>query len=249
MVVGKNNITAMFEEWQLPYFAIFYKGKIETGNAIVRNDKDEKDYDFITGKHRFEKTLDLLSYGEYTIVVSKEKDVTKRGGTRVDFKIPVNEASQNPGVAVQQMAGIGAISMEDVERRANEIAENKFTQLMDRRELADTKEKLKETERELREAEKKVGDPFNKFIGALAPHSESIVAGLMGRPAQIATTVVSGINADAVAENDTDAQKIMEDFIDALAASKPNTWKQILQQFTILIKDNPSKFDTALTFL
>lgn len=248
MTQGKAQILAMYEEIKQPYFALFYKGQVEKGNAIRRNDKEEKDYDYQEGKQAFERVLELITHGDYTIVLGDSKDVTRRGGNRFDFKIPVGEGA---ATAVQHIAAVGGLTMEEVETRASQIAETKFNSLMDKRELADTKEKLALAEKELRETEKRIHDPFNKLVGALAPHSENIIAGIMGRKPVIASTIVSGAVPDAVGEGVSDeaAQKSLERFVEVLSAAKPSEWVNIIDSLTNLIENQPEKFDMALTFL
>jgi hypothetical protein len=248
MITGKGNIIAYFEQTAKPYFALFYKGLVEKGNTIRRNDKDgEKDQDLAQGKECFERTLELLSYGEYTVIIGSEKDVTKRGGTRVDFKIPVSEAGATSAAPV---AGIGYVSADEVDTRAKSIATTMFEQLMDKRELADTKTKLAQVEKDLKEAEKKAVDPWNKFMTAVAPHSDKIIQGFFpNSTAPIAALRVSGAEADFVGEADLDGQKIVEDFTQAIAAAKPNEWKSILTKVTDLIKADPEKFEMVLKFL
>ncbi len=110
--------------------------------------------------------------------------------------------------------------------------------------------RLLEVEKELKESDRRTSEPFNKFLAAAAPYSEHIVAGIMGKaPQTLAPVVLSGVPADAVHESDAEAQEIFENFVQALAEAKPHTWKIILQQLTTLIKSNPTKFETALTFL
>lgn len=251
MINGKPAITAYFETIGAPYFAIFQKGKVESGNSIYRNDKDgDKEYDYASGKEAFEKMLELLQYGEYTIVISDKKNVSTRGSNREDFKIGLNESA--PGQAPASNSGISGITMEEVERKAESIATKRFQELMDKKELADTKEKLKEAEKELKEAQKSVSDPWNKLITAAAPHADHIIAGLTGRPIPpvvVPALTVSGVKPDHESEADPEAQSAAENFIQALATAKPGEWKQILVKLTHLIQDHPHKFETALTFI
>lgn len=255
MIVGKAAILKYFESIGEAYFAIFYKGQIEKGNPIFRNDKDaEKEFTPAEAKESFERTLELLQYGDYSVVISDKKNVTNRGNNRVDFKIGLNEAAPaNQGApAPNYSPAIGGLTMEDVEKKANEIAAKQFQQLMDKKELTDTKAKLVELEKENRELETRVNEPWNKFITAAAPHSETIIAGLMGNGAGRTATAhvpLSGVEADSIDGPDVTAQQTIENFVTALAERKPNDWQAILQRFTDLIKNDPNKFETALTFL
>lgn len=253
MIVGKQQVQAYFDSISKPYFAIFAKGQVEKGNSIFRNDKNNEDreIDQADARREFERTLDFLSYGDYTLIASDKKDVTTRGSNRVDFKIPISEVNnttaQNNAPAVAGL-GIGAVSLDQVEATASAIAEKKFTELMIKKENADLKEKNKELEAQLKEANKASSEPLNKLLTAVAPHSEHIVAGLFGRTIQAPLTV-SGITPDSTGGPDPNAQKIMEDFVAALSEQKPHEWLQIIKQLTQLIKTDPQKFETALKFL
>ena len=245
MIVGKTNIVELFQQNGKPYFAIFYKGKTE--NAIRRNDKDEAEYDYPQGKQQLEEFLHVLGSGEYTLVTNDKKDCTSKGGLRFDFKIPVGD-----GIPQQQQApqaAVGYVSSDEVDRKAEILGRKIFNELMLENETKQLREKCKELERDLKEAQVSANSGFNKLIGACGPHLPEMVGQVFGKPATIATTMVSGVPADAEGINDVDAQLVMENFIEALQAAKPDTWKQILQQVTILIKEQPSKFDTVLTFL
>lgn len=244
MIIGKKNITDYFDQIRYPYYAIFQRGKVESGNSIFRNDKGEKEHDVSSGREHFERSLSVLDAGEYTIIISEKPNVTTRGSNRVDFRISVNEAV--PVSANVPVASIGSVSIEDVDRRATEIAEKKFAELMLKKKADDLETELAETKKELREAEKRVTDPWNKFIGALAPHSEHIISGLF--PAVRQPLPVSGIRPDETG-TDQDSQTVIENFITALSEAKPDDWKQILNKLTDLIQNNPSKLDLALNLL
>jgi hypothetical protein len=248
MIQGKTAILAYFDSIKQPYYAIFYKGQVDKGNSIFRNDKDtERTIDYTDARMNFENNLGLLQYGDYTIVISDKHNVTTRGGNRVDFKIGLQEAA--PATATPVVAGIGAISMEDVERKANEIADKRFKELMDKKDLQDTKAKLVEAEKEIKELEKKTNDPLNRLLEAAAPHSDAIISGLFGTKKTQAQVVLSGTEADAVGEADEQSQATIENFIGALAEAKPNEWQSILVKLTSLIKNDPSKFEMALKFI
>lgn len=247
MTVGKANIQDYFDLQQQPYFAIFYKGQVEKGNPIHRNDKDEKDYAYSDGRSEFERALNLLKQGEYTLVISDKKNVTNRGNSRMDFRVPIEESS--PVTNTPSVSGTGGLSHADVEKMATEIAEKKFQQLMDKKDLADAKTKIAELEKENKELVKSTQEPLNKLIGALAPHSDKVVSGIFGVPQKTAHVPLSGVEPDSIDGPDVNAQQVCEDFVQALAEAKPSEWQSILQKLTALIKDNPQKFETALNFL
>lgn len=250
MILGKNAIQDYFEQINQPYFAIFYKGQVEKGNSIFRNDKEgDGEILFADAVQDFIRKLQLLGAGTYSLVISDKRNVTTRGGFRTDFVITATEANtaatQHTPVAV---SGMG-LSMEEVERKAAEIAESKFQQLMEKKELAETKEKLAIAEKEKSELEKKVNDPINKFLNAAAPHSNAIISGLFGNKAQQANVVLSGTEPSEVSGPCPDAQQVCEDFVEALSAARPHDWQTILQKLTKVITTEPEKFETALKFL
>lgn len=247
MIQGKNAITSYFESVHQPYYAIFYKGQVEKGNPIFRNDKEEESQgiDFTDGLSSFKSNLDLLGYGNYSLIISDKKNVTQRGGNRVDFKIEME------GPHSQQMGGIsaiGAVTMDQVEERANIIADKRFRELMDKKELEDTRAKLKETERDLKEAREASSAPLNKFLGALSPHAETIISGIFpSKNSRISQTVISGVAPDEIADGETN--KLFEDFATALCQLRPNDWKPVLIKLTAAMKNEPEKIEMALKFL
>ena len=252
MITGKIPITDYFNQVQKPYFAIFYKGQVEKGNAIFRNDKEGSEQDFESGRADFDRTLAFLSHGDYTVVISEKQNVTTRGANRVDFRIPVSEAAPAAGAAGIQGTGAvaGTVTLEEVERKANEIADKRFKALMAEKELTDTKAELAETKKELKEAEKKATEPWTKLVTALSPHTKNIIAGLFPNSgAAVANLQLSGLKPDATGEGDPDAQKTFEDFLEALSSACPDDWKKILVKLTNLIKESPDKFETAINFL
>jgi hypothetical protein len=244
MIIGKKEIQAYFQTIGKPYFAVFTKNNVEKGNSIFRNDKDELEYDYSQASLAFDKLLQYLSHGDYTIVIGDKKDVTARGNNRVDFKIPIVET----GTPVSNSPAIAGLTMDEVERRAATIADERFQALMQKKDLEEAKEKIKILEKENKELEKKSSDPINKFLTAAAPHSEAIISGILGKP--IAKPMpISGIKPDSEGEFDLEAQTVTENFIQALAAAKPDNWKEILRKVTALITEQPEKFETVLKFL
>lgn len=254
MIAGKANITEYFRSLQKKHFALYKRGTVESGNVIYKSNEDEG-VDPQRAFEEFERILSMLSSGEYTLICNNDPKVTARGSNRVDFRITLDDSLSNKASdAVGGVAGIGnTFTYEDVVTKAKTIAKDEFQALMDKKELEDSRAKTKELEARVAEAEKKVDDPFNKFISAVAPHAESIIGSLMGTKgtAPLLTPAVSGVRPDVQLDDNVDqhAQQVFENFAMALQTAKPNEWLEILVKLTTLIKENPSKFETALNFL
>lgn len=260
MIYGKSDIKEYFRKIGKKYFALYKKSSVESGNAIFKTDEDA-DSNTDDAFRSFEEVLNMLRTGEYTLICNNDPKVSNRGSNRVDFRISM-EDSLAAG-SKEAVTGIGSVSgpvdYETMLSKAKLMASEEFEKLMAKKDLEETRKINDDLKKELKEATSRVEDPWNKFIGALAPHAEGIVGGLMGKPAVAAPQLahaVSGITPDlhldenaTEAEVNAHAQKVFEDFASALQTAKPNEWLQILVQLTNLIKNNPRKFDTALTFL
>lgn len=252
MIKGKEPIKAYFETQGKPYFAIYYKGKVESGNSIYTNDSKGKEneiqIDFEIALRKFDELLGWLSAGDYTLIVNDKPGVTQRGCNKVDFNISVSESMPgHPGSVSPGVPAITGVSLQEVEQKATQIAESKFRQMMQEKELQDLKERNKELEKENKELEKAKSEPINKFLGAISPHAPDIISGLMGRP--MASAPISGIKPDETGNTDLEGQKLFEDFAESLVNARPNDWKVIIQKLTSLINNDPAKFQTALNFL
>lgn len=245
MIIGKSDITQYFDGLQKPYFAIFNKGKVETANTIYRNDKAD-DLMFEDARTDFDRILKLLGHGEYTLIVSDKKDVTARGGNRIDFKVLIADTSTpQPAVAgISSIGGIGAITMDQVEKMADE----RFQKLMDKQKLTDTLAKNVELEKEVKALQASNGEPINKLLKALEPHTPAIISGLFPNAGQQAAVNLSGVKPDATGTGTDQAQKLFEDFGVALVKARPNDWEHILVKLTNLVNDE-QKLNMALTFL
>ena len=252
MIIGKQAILEFFDMQAKPYFAVFKRGNIKAGNALDRNDKDEQTedekgttLDFTVGRERFERVLNLVSYGEYSLVLNSNANLAARGRIETDFKILITEAAQ----AAQPVAGIGSVSTGLTKEDAEKIADERFEKQMLKRDLEDVKAKLTTAEKDLKEAERKVNDPINTLIGKVAPYSDKIIAGFFPQAAApVAQLRVSGVEPHSTGDGDVDAQVAMENFAIALQAARPNTWIEIIVKLTALAKDE-SKLAMAEKFM
>jgi hypothetical protein len=220
MIVGKQQITEYFQDSQKPYFAIFNKGKIDSGNAIRRNDKEEKEYDFTAGLEAFEKILSLLGYGEYILLLNAEKDASKKGRLEMAFKIPMNEGketdSQNNNIA-------GIVSTGITKEDAEKIADERFYKLKMEDENKDLKTKLAVSEKEVKDLQGQVSKPMSDLIGAVVPHIPQLLGSFFGsaQAAVAAPLVISGATPTSTGIGDEDRQQIFQDFITAIEAARP----------------------------
>jgi hypothetical protein len=246
MIEGKKEILEYFVSIGKPYFALFYTKKVESGNAIRRNDKEEKDYDLTEGKECLERILLALSYGDYTLIINDTKDVTKRGHLETNFRIPLNESNNtnNNVAAVGAIVGTG-ITKEEAER----IADERFAKLMMESENKTLKEKLVTAEKEVKELEGKVSKPLSDAIGAIAPHFPAIINSWIGAPQVIPQLAISGAAPSSIGEGDeAHQQEIFQNFVTALSTARPTDWLEIIQKLTVLAANN-NKLEMALKFI
>ncbi len=258
MIYGKTDIKEYFKKLGKKYFAVYKKGAVDTGNAIFKTEEDA-DSNADDAFRNFEEVLSMLRTGEYTLICNNDPKISTRGGNREDFRISMDDSdTEKTKDAVTGIGGIGStIDYDVLAVKANAIADERFEKLMAKRDLEDLKKNHEQTLKDLKDAEARVNDPWNKFIGALAPHADGIVSGLIGKPAapQL-SAAVSGVRPDlhldenaTTAEYKDHAQVVFEEFANELQTAKPNEWLEILVKLTTLIKNNPEKFATALNFL
>lgn len=264
MIIGKNDIKEYFKKINKKYFAIYYRGKIETGSPIIKTENEETDVE--KTYNDFEDALSLLRAGEYSLVSNNTFKVSERGGNRIDFRITLEE-SMGSGIKETTVPtavnGIGgSYSMDDVINKAKVLAGEEFEKLMAKHDVERLKTEHAAMLKRAEEAEKKLEDPINRFIGALAPHSDKFVAGIFGTnslPAAIVPMTIlpnqkiSGVEHDErVVDNDEateQTQQIFESFVAALQVARPQDWLAILVKLTTVIQTDPDKFNTALKFI
>ncbi len=203
------------------------------------DEEDTANMDVNRAYESFEQDINLINNGDFELVINDIPKVSSRGGMRIDFRITLEEALSNGvrDIAVSGINGPG-FSFDEMLKKATEMAEQKFEQLQAKKEADDMRKLVTDLQTELKEAKGKVDDPINKFIGALAPHAEPIIAGLMGSPTKPFVGTAIG-NATPSRQN----------YVTALQANRPNDWLEILGKLTNVINENPDKFEMALKFL
>ena len=284
MIIGKRDIQQYFDKCSKNLFKIYKAGTTNSGNPVYSNsgfDETTTDVDFESAKADFMDILELLKHGDYTLILDNyKKDGVKngKGQSRIDFRIPVNEALEIGAKNVMEHIGsTGVFDYETMLTKAKEMAKDEFEKLETRRLLACAEKDRDEAKKEARDYEKKLQDPFNKFIGAISPHITSIVAGITGKPGALVPLRVSGVQPDQTLEDNgyqahqessedhtdiipqdmnelSDAEiqhrtEVIENFVMAISAKRPNDWLKIVEDLTRIIRDKPEKFAMALNFL
>jgi hypothetical protein len=267
MIIGKNDIREYFKKINKKYFAIYYKGGESTGSPIIKSENEETDVEKTYGE--FEDALSLLRAGEYTLVSNNTSKVAERGGNRINFRITLEESMSAAVKETTTPAAVGALgntySVEDMLAKAKIMGSEEFERLMAKHKAEQLQVAHDEFKKRAEDAEKKLEDPFNRFIGALAPHADKFVAGFIGtKPAPAAIVPmgagmmfpakVSGVEHDEQLHDNEDTstaliQQAFEDFTTALQNARPDDWLNILAKLTKVIKEDPEKFNTALKFI
>lgn len=261
MIQGKQNVIDWFKMQGKPYFSIFRKGEAQSTNVIFTN-KDRED-DAESAAAYLTQCLALLKTGDFFIYCHKENTPTSKGRSETFFTIPINETTAP--AATPAVSGHN-YSMEEIEAKAATIAETKFQQLMDKRELADTKKKLEEQTKEIKALKDKADAPMTAFLGSLAPYMPNIIAGIFPQQPGIGNipqpdSKINEATQPAAELTDDDQEKagsIIQAFCTALATRYPAQenpapgymdWLQIIEKLTGVIKNSPNKIDVALTML
>src|SRR5687767_10990731 len=98
MIEGRKNIAAWFEQTGKPYWIIYQKGKVESGNPSFRSDEREgvTNSDAIT---ELKRVLQIISRGQYTIIASDKAQITAKGTFREEFEISISESQESAALS------------------------------------------------------------------------------------------------------------------------------------------------------
>lgn len=243
MIVGKQNIISWFESLHVPYWALFAKGKVETGNPIGRSD----DRDSATETDAVEslrKLLDLQNRGQFTLIAAPKPNVAVRGGFRTDFEITSPEGAITPQTAIsisgmpQSIGELDALT----QQRANQMIENVKLEMKVQK-LQDENEELKKENREL---EKEAGKGSNKFWEAINGIGVNNIIAAFMKPAAPAVTGVPHVAEPP--ENDQQYASRLSNVIAIFQDADPD-WLETLERMAAKIKADPSVIKMFKKFL
>lgn len=249
MLIGKKDTLDYFKKLDKKYFALYKKGTVDTGNAIFRTEED-KESTPEDAYRSFEEIMQMLRTGEYTLIINNDPKVANRGGNRVDFRITMEDSLNSQ--SKEAIGGVGGVYDTDTMlARAKTMATEEFERLTQKKELDDLKKNHEQLQKDLKEAQNAVQDPWNKLVGAIAPHADSLIGSLIGKPTltPMIKPAIGSVSPVVTEVTTQHAQEVFEDFVTALQTAKPTEAMEILVKLTTLIKNNPEKFETALNFL
>jgi hypothetical protein len=259
MIIGKQNLLEWFRIQNKPNFSIFRKNKEESGNVLYTN-KNRESETMETALAFLDKCLGLISSGDFFIYCHATEATSSKGRSETHFSLSSSDSVAGLQSNVQHtINGInGAFDYETMMKKASEIAEQKFEQLQNKKDLEDSKKKLSELEKENKELTQNLQRPWNKLLGEASPYIGSIFEQLGLKKAGMAAALpISGVAHDEVLEDNdtatTDQEIRMNNavhaFVSALANQYPDKYINIIEQLTATIKNSPEKIDMALTFL
>lgn len=253
MVRGSADILQWFDNSNMPYWRIYSHKGIVSGNVIMQSDQKE-------GQSHGDAATDLrnkikvLNRGTFTIAAFPEPNrLPTKGYWYTDIEI-----TQGDALAPATVAAIGGppqLSEVDIQKRIDDALGKYKTE----QELAELKKENAELKKEKKELEKSVNEPWNKVLGALAPHSDKIIAGIFpqaqvaGFPKPDAGPEDNDLQDAEVIESETTAltaaqQEVLSEFVSTLAANDPE-WETTLKRLTKAISEKPSMISMVKNFI
>jgi len=250
MIEGRKNVNSWFEQTGKPYWIIYHKGKVESGNPSYRSDEREG----VTNTdalNELKKVLQIIGRGAYTIIASDKAQITAKGTYREDFEISVTESTEGAVIGGIQPAAaqVSGITAEDVAKAVKDGIDRYRTE----RELEDLRKQNEDLKKEVKELEKAKNDPWNKLVTTIAPHAEPIISGLMGRP----TAQVAGLphseklddNATIVETDLTPEQNEQLSYVCSVFAKHDPDWLTTLKKMADKLEDSPQLLNMIKSFL
>lgn len=266
MIRGKQGVLEYFDQLneatdhKAIHFALFRKGKVETGNSIYRT-PDFPDWNFSKAREALSRVLDLQQFGEFTLIVNTETKVSSRGRYEVDLSISSSD--------MQAIAGINpampALSPEETDKKIQAAVIAGIEQYKATEHLKATEAKLKELEKENKELKEQAESGWNKFLGTISPFIPNILeeqglikTSVAGIPNSAAKPVNMNANStkqpqgDITEEQAEEMNKRVTEAVGKIAEARPNDWLILLEKMAELIQAKPSlgdKIDMIKNFL
>lgn len=243
MVRGKTDICTWFQNTGCPYWRIYPKGNIQSGNVIMQSKQDENQ-SAGDALEELKFKLRVINRGTYTLTAFHTPErLPNKGYNLTDIEIPAEEGSASS--AAMQTPQVSGLTPDDVKKQV-EAALNAYKTEQELAQLRKDKEVLMKEKADL---EKQVNDPWNKVIGAIAPYAGNIVSGAFGQQAQVAGLPKTQEPEDNNINEITDEQQeTVENFITVLCGVDPD-WCNTLKRLTAKIQKEPGVIGTVKMFI
>jgi hypothetical protein len=255
MVRGITDIITWFENTGMPYWRIYPHKNIQSGNFIMKSNQDEG-RSHGDARQELSHKLKVLNRGTFTIAAYDQPDrLPTKGYQYTDCEITQADAQVQPAA----VSGPPALAEADIQKRIDDAVDNAIGKYKTEQELADLKKKNAELEKQVKELEKSTSEPWNKVIGAIAPYSDKIIAGIFpaaqvaGFPPPDPGPEDNDVQDAEVIESETTQltpaqQDILSDFVTTLAANDTD-WENTLKRLTKKINETPSMITMVKNFI
>lgn len=263
MIKGKNSVLSYFDQINeandrnVIHFAIFKKGKVETGNTIYRTPM-VPDWSFEKAREALSRVLDLQQFGEFTLISNSDQKVSNRGRFEQDFSISTSDLPAVSGFP----GGPVFTSPEDIDKKIQDGVIAGIEKYKGEEERKRIEARLKELEKENKELKTSSESGWNKFLNVLSPYLPNIleeqgliktrVAGVPNSEAQPKTNMEKNSTSELTEEQSEEINRRVTEAVGKIAEARPDDWLVLLEKVADLIQLKPSlgdKIDMLKNFL
>src|SRR5690242_6518805 len=165
MIVGRQNIISWYQTLQVPYWSLYYKGKVDSGNPVYRS-STESNATVTDSVTQLRDALDLLARGAYTLIAHDKEKTSSRGGFRVDFELPSPADPAGVPLPAATISGMPQ-SLDELDKFAESRAERVVKQVKMEMQLEKLQEQNEELRKENKELQKAADSGNSRFWEAI----------------------------------------------------------------------------------
>lgn len=251
MIIGKEKILDFLEKNDAPYWTLYPYEKTASSNTFLTRIEDKPGYDIKMSREKLSEYLDLLEPGRYRITMKRTYDVAK-GFVDTAFTIPETVTAAKPTSQVSglpseintnlpvQIGGAQFIPQSMVTQQLQEWQE-KYEQ---KQSMIKKDERIKELENELKEFKK---GSFEQTLTRVYDRIEPYLDKVMPKTNKPIAAQISGANNEAL--TDEQATDIMTSLIQEWEELRPGDSLEVIEKIVDLIKNDPSKYAMAKSFM
>ncbi|MDP1763076.1 MAG: hypothetical protein Q8L07_04245 [Sediminibacterium sp.] len=171
MITGRTNTVNWLNalsEMNFPYWTIYWKGKTDSGHFVFKSSQEDG-FSMSDSLADLRNKLNMLGYGQYTIIAQSKPGNVGKGAAKEDFEVTTLESQQS-----QQQPNIGAVQQPVnmagyvTKEEAMELAEKRFKEMMLQKENDDLKKQLSVVQKEKAELEKEADSGTTRIINMVA---------------------------------------------------------------------------------